>query len=173
MDTRVHKTRKLKERALEELRVYWAVFAYLALMFGAFTFYRRLILHEVGIDYTHYGAGLIEAAIVAKVILIGQALSFGRGVERHPLIVAVFAKAVLYGLLVAGFDLLERIVEGLFRGKEWHALLQGVLADGPTEALAKAVMILVSFIPFFALWEVGRVLGPGKLTELFVHGRHA
>jgi hypothetical protein len=173
MDTKVHKARNLKERALEELRIYWAVFAYLALMFGAFTLYRRLILHQVGIDYAHYGAGLIEAAIVAKVILIGQALSFGRGVERHPLIVAVLGKAVLYGLLVAAFDILERVVEGLLRGKEWHALLQGVLANGPTEALAKAVMILVSFIPFFALWEVGRVLGPGKLTELFFRGRPA
>src|SRR3974390_2556485 len=101
MDTGSHKARKLKERALEELRVYWTVFAFLALMFGAFTLYRRLILHEAGIGYAHSGAGLIEAAIVAKVILIGQAMSVGRGVERRPLIIAVLVKAVLYGLLVA------------------------------------------------------------------------
>jgi len=173
MDVRSPRVHNLKERALEELRIYWAVFAYLALMFGAFTLYKRLILHQVGIDYAHYGAGLIEAAIVAKVILIGQALSFGRGAERHPLIVAVLVKAVLYGVLVGGFDVVERIVEGLLRGKEWHALLQGVVVNGPTEAFANALMILVSFIPFFALWETGRVLGPGKLTELFFHGRYA
>ena len=52
-----------------------------------------------------------------------------------------------------------------------HRRVLSILA--PTEALAKAVMILVSFIPFFALWEVGRVLGPGKLTELFFRGRPA
>ena len=173
MDTGSHKARKLKERALEELRVYWTVFAFLALMFGAFTLYRRLILHEAGIGYAHYGAGLIEAAIVAKVILIGQAMSVGRGVERRPLIIAVLVKAVLYGLLVAGFDVVERLVEGLLRGDDRQALLHGVIVNGPTEALAQAVMVLVSFIPFFALWEIGRVLGPGKLTELFLHGSRA
>jgi hypothetical protein len=32
-------------------------------------------------------------------------------------------------------------------------------------------MIMVAFIPFFAFWETGRVLGPGKLSEMFLHKR--
>jgi hypothetical protein len=168
-----HKGRRLKDRALEELRLYWVVFAFLTLMFGAFSLYRRLVLHEVGISYAHYGAALVEAAIIAKVILIGQAMKVGKGMERRPLIITVLAKAVLYGLLVAIFDVLERVVEGLFRGYEWQAIAHRLLVNGPTDALAQTVMVFVSFIPFFALWEIGRVLGPGKLWEMFFQGRRA
>ena len=54
----------LKERVAEEFRLYWVIFFYLALMFGAFIIYRRLIMREVGIDYAHWGAGVIQAAHV-------------------------------------------------------------------------------------------------------------
>ena len=55
-----NKTVGLKEKAIEEFKVFWVVAAFLALMFGAFTTYRRLILTEFGISYVHYGAGLIR-----------------------------------------------------------------------------------------------------------------
>ena len=77
-------TRHLKEKAIEEFRLYLIVFAYLALMLGAFTTYRRLVLAQAGISYAHYGAGIIEAAVVAKVILIGQALGVGKRLEVSP-----------------------------------------------------------------------------------------
>jgi len=63
-------------------------------------------------NWGHWGAGLVEAAIIAKVILVGDAL-----------------------------------------------------------ALARTVVMIVTFVPFFALWEIGRVLGHGKLAGLFFHHR--
>ncbi len=165
--------RHFKERAAEELRLYWVVFAYLALMFGAFTTYRRLLMADVGISYGHYGAAVVEAAVIAKVILIGQALSLGKRFERRPLIVSVLVKALAYGFLVALFDVVERVIEGLLHGGGWPAVEQRLLTYAPDEILARTVMIFVSFIPFFALWETARVLGPGKLSEMFLRGRVA
>ena len=159
----------LKEKAAEELRIYWVVFAFLALMFGAFTIYRRLILSEVGISYAHYGAGLIKAAVIAKVILIGQALKLGRRFERHALIVVVLVKSALYGLLVAIFTVLERVIEGLARHESWPSIAHRLLSTGSTEILAQTLVMIVAFLPFFALWETGRVLGEGSLAELFLH----
>lgn len=166
-------TRSLKDKALEELRLFWMVFAFLALMFAAFSTYRRLVLSEAGISYGHYGSGLLEAAVIAKIILVGQALKLGRRFERYPLFVDVLVKAFLYGLLVAVFGVFERLIEGALHREDWHQIVQRLLLDGPREILARTVMVIVAFIPFFALWETGRVLGPGRLSALFFHRRAA
>src|SRR5262252_7463888 len=96
--TREHQTSRVREKVEEELKLFFVVFAFLALMFSAFLTYRRLVSSEAGITYLHYGAGLIKAAVIAKIILLGQAMKVGKRVESQPLIIAVFVKSVLYGL---------------------------------------------------------------------------
>jgi len=44
-------------------------------------------LAEYQIAYLHYGVSVVEALVLAKVILIGEALRLGRGLEDKPLIV--------------------------------------------------------------------------------------
>lgn len=166
-------TSRVKEKLYEELKLFFIVFAFLALMFVAFLTYRRLVLSEAGITYLHFGVGLIKAAVVAKIILIGQALNLGKRIKDQPLIIVVLGKAVLFGLLVAVFNVLERVVEGLVRGYGWRAIVDLVVMNGPDEILAGTLMLMVSFIPFFAFWETGRVLGAGKLSEMFFHKRPA
>ncbi len=161
----------LKEKAVRELKVYWIVSLFLAFVFCAFTLYRRLILTEFGITYTHYGAGLIEALIIAKVILIGQAFGLGKRLENGPLIVAALFKAVLYGALVAVFAVLEHLIEGFAHGKDWESIVRGLLGLGKDEILARTLMVIVTFIPFFAFWETNRVLGEGRLYALFFQRR--
>jgi hypothetical protein len=161
----------LKEKAVEEFKVFWVVAAFLALMFGAFMTYRRLILTEFGISYLHYGAGLIQALIIAKVILIGQALGVGSHAGRAPLIVAALIKAVLYGLLVAAFAALEHWVEGLAHGKDLAAVWHAFVGLGKDEILARMLVVIVAFIPFFALWEAGEAAGGHRLLGLLFRRR--
>jgi hypothetical protein len=161
----------LKERAIEEFKVFWIVAAFLALMFGAFTSYRRLILSEFGISYLHYGIGLIEALVVAKVILIGQALGVGKRFERGPLIVAALVKAVLYGAFVAAFAVLEHWIGALVHGKDLASVWQEFAGLGKDEILARMLMVIVAFIPFFAFWEADSALGKGKLLALLLQRR--
>jgi len=164
-------TAPFKERAIEEFKVFWVVAAFLALMFGAFTTYRRLILSEFGISYLHYGVALIEALVVAKVILIGQALGIGKRFERGPLIVAALVKAVLYGAFVAAFSVLEHWIEALVHGKDLASVWHEFAGLGKDEILARMLMVIVAFIPFFALWEVDVALGKGKLLALLLQRR--
>jgi hypothetical protein len=161
----------LKEKAVEEFKVYWIVTLFLAFLFCAFTWYRRLILTEVGVSYFHYGAGLVEALIIAKVILIGQAFGLGKRFEDDPLIVAALFKAVLYGVFVALFAVLEHIIGGLIHGKNMEAVWQELLGLGKDEILARTLMVIVTFVPFFAFWETNRVLGEGKLLAMFFQRR--
>jgi hypothetical protein len=165
------RTAGLKEKAIEEFKMFWVVAAFLALMFCAFTAYRRLILTEFGISYLHYGAGLIEALLVAKVILIGQALGVGKRFEHRPLIVAALFKALLYGAFVAAFAVAEHWIEALVHGKDPASVWRGFVGLGKDEILARMLVVIVAFIPFFALWETRRALGEGKLLALLLQHR--
>jgi len=162
-----HETKRVKQKLLEEIKLYFFVFAFLALMFSAFLTFRRLISNEAGITYLHYGSGIIKAAIVAKIIMIGQALKLGKNVENQPLMIAVLVKAALFGLLVAIFNVIERVIEELIRGNDWPGISNLLVMNGLNQALADALILMVSFIPFFAFWETGRVLGEGTLSQMF------
>src|SRR3974390_1502437 len=101
-----------KEKAIEELRLFWAIAIYLAVMLAAFAWYRRFVLSEAGISYFHYWAAVIEALILAKVILIGQAFGLGKRFEGSQLILSVVFKSVVFGIFIALFGVLEHLVQG-------------------------------------------------------------
>jgi hypothetical protein len=48
-------------------------------------------------------------------------------------------------------------------------MLEELSLSGPAgyEKLARVVLITVAFLPFFGFYELGRVLGEGKLLEIF------
>ena len=162
----------LKEKAVEELRDFWVLFVYLAFMLSGLLTYRRLVLHEVGVSYLHYGMAVIEALIIAKVILIGQALGLGKRMERdYPLIYPVLANSILYAVLLGLFTVLEHLVEGWVHKEGWHAVTQHFASVGMDEFLARTLIVLVAFVPFFAVYEVARVLGSGDLYSLFFEKR--
>src|SRR6478735_9228817 len=106
-----------KEKARRELADYWTTFVYLALFFAAFTCYRRLILAEYHIGYLHFGFALIEALVLAKVILIGDAMHLGRRVEDKPLILPTLYKAFIFTIWVGVFRLIEYTIDALIHGK--------------------------------------------------------
>lgn len=157
----------LKQKIFHEMAVFWVYVIYLTLVFAAFTQYRRLILADVGFIYTNYGVALIEALIFAKVIMIGDALHLGRGLEQKPLIFPTLLKTIAFTLFVAAFTLIEYAVKGLFKGKGLMEGLVDFFGKGPHEVLAGGLVVFAAFMPFFALRELARVLGgEGKILAL-------
>lgn len=167
MNGKAHDRASLKEKALEELKAFWIIALYLAVFLGAFTVYRRLVLAELGVTYLNYGFAVIQAMIIAKVILVGRIFGFGRRFEGGPLIVSVIYKSIVFGALVLVFSLLEHIVEGLYHKQDLAGILHDITKLGLYEPLARMLMLIVAFIPFFAFWEMGRVLGFRRLSALF------
>jgi hypothetical protein len=163
----------LKEKAIEEFRMFWVIAIYLAVMLSAFTWYRRFILSESGISYFHYSSSIITALILAKVILIGQALGLGRRYEGSTLILSVLFKALVFAVFIAIFGMLEHLIEGLVHRETWDQIAHSLVSAGRGEILARTVMMIVTLIPFFAFWETDRVLGDHKLFGLFFHKRAA
>jgi hypothetical protein len=161
----------MKEKAIEEFRMFWIVAIYLAMMLSAFNWYRRFVLADAGINSFHLFAGAIEALILAKVILIGQALSLGKRFEDSPLIFSVLLKAFVFALFIGLFNKLEDTIVGLVHRESWDQIAHDLFGEGRDKYFARMVIAAVTLIPFFAFWEVGRVMGEHKLFNLFFHKR--
>ena len=65
------------------------------------------------------------------------------------------------------------VCDGLAHHETWHIIARHLFSGGRDEILAKTLVVIVTFIPFFGFWEIDRVLGHGKLFELFFHKRTA
>jgi hypothetical protein len=159
-------------RIAHELVEYWINFVYLAVFFAAFTWYRRFVLAEYQITYLHYGTAVIEALILAKVILIGDALGLGRSRENGPLIYPTLRKALVFSCFVGVFAIVEHMVVGLIHGKGVAGGLAALWNEGKDEIFSRGLITFFAFIPFFAFRELGMLLGEGKLRDLFFR-RHA
>src|SRR6516162_7511822 len=105
-----HNHPSLKEKAIEELKEFWIIALYLASFLTGFTFYRRMVLAEFGVTYLHYGIGLIEALVIAKVVLIAKALGWGNALSHAPMILSVIYKASFFAVLTILFGVLEHVV---------------------------------------------------------------
>jgi hypothetical protein len=157
----------LKQRARHELRLFFIVTLYLAVLLGSFALYRRLTYAELGISYLTYGFKLVEALVIAKVILIGEALGLGRNYEQRPLIVSVAVKTFLFTILIIVFTILEHAIEARVHGEPWAQAILSFTDKGVDEMLARTLVLVIALIPFFAFLELNRALGPGKLASLF------
>ena len=163
----------LRGRAIEELKLYWVTAFYLWVFLGSFTIYRRLIIAETGTAYLHYGIAIVESLVIAKVILVGKMFRFSRQFENRPLIFPTLYKSILFGVLVLAFGIVEHLVEGWFHKQGWLGGLRGIAELGADELRARVLLLIASFIPFFAFWEIGRVIGVQKLAAMFFSRRES
>lgn len=162
-----------KQKIVHEMIEYCTNFVYLAFFFGFFTWYRRLILAEYQISYLNYGVSVIEALVLAKVIMVGVALRLGRWLEDKPLIFPTLYKAVVFTICVGVFGVLEHTISGFLHGKGLAGGVNEIMNKGKYELLTRCLVIFFAFIPFFAFKELGRILGEGKISELFFRRRAA
>jgi hypothetical protein len=161
----------VKGKVVHEVKELLVIFLYLALFFCAFTTYRKLVMKEMGISYFHYGFALIKALVLAKVILLGRCVRFANVFDDRPLIVPTLYKVILFSFFVLAFEVLEHVIGGLLHGKDVISAFQEMMSVGWDELLARTLVMLVAFIPLFAFTETARVLGNGKMRDLFVHKR--
>lgn len=156
----------LKQKVQREFVDYLWVSLYLMLFLSAFAAYRRLVVAEYG-GTLPYGSAVIEALILGKVVLIGQALKLGEGAQGKPLIWPTLRKSFAFSVLVFLFAILEAAVKRLIRHEDFLPAFTTITPGARNEALARAIIIFVAFIPFFAFQALSLHYGTDSLTRLF------
>lgn len=157
----------LKEKFKNELAWFLCYTLFFTVLFYAFSIYRRLILDDYGITYTHYGFYVVEALILAKLVMLGEIFGLGTRFHNKPLIYSTLYKTVIFGLFVLAFKVIEHFGIGLLKGKTFPILFQEILETGIYQLLAALFIMLFIFVFFFAFLETGRVMGDNKLFNLF------
>ena len=73
--------------------------------------------------------------------------------------------------MIGVFKFIEHVVKGLWNGEELTRELCELSENGFNESLANSLVVFATLIPFFAIKELGRVLGEEKIRALFFQSR--
>jgi len=161
------KAAKVKKAIVHEFSEYLWFLIYIGLFFGIFTTYRMLITHDFHDASYEYWTGFVNALVLSKVVLIGQHAHVGVRHEHRSLILSAIYKSLLFALLVAVFHVVEDFVKDLIHGKSAAEAIHEITVLHLDRLLVYTFVVFCVFIPFFALWETRRVLGPHDFDHLF------
>jgi hypothetical protein len=161
----------LQQRAMHEFKELAIVALYLYITIGAVILLKTAVLHSEGIEFTPWGIAVIKALILAKFMLIGDALKLGDRFNTRPLIWPTLHKAVAFAVLLLVFDIIEEAVVGLFHGRLVAASLNELFGIRLEETLADVLIMLLVLVPYFAFRVLGEALGQGRLTRMFFVAR--
>ncbi|MBV9249340.1 MAG: hypothetical protein JO227_08875 [Acetobacteraceae bacterium] len=156
----------LKARAVHEARRFAVMFLYLWLILGFYVLSERVILAERGTLVTAQGFALINALILAKVMLVVEDLNLLRWLRPRPLIYPILSESLLLSLLFICFHVIEKVITGLLAGKSVVESIPSIGGGGIVGLICVAVMLFVALIPFFAFKHVARELGEGRLNAM-------
>ena len=166
--------RKAKEKAVSELKKILAIAFYLWAVLSLLEIHRFVVLREVSpasVSAYRIGFAAINALILSKVIIIGQALHVGERLSEKRLINSALFKAAVFALLLVCFDIVEEVIVGLIHGKSITASIPQLGGGGLEGKILVGIMAFVLLIPFFLFIEIQRVLGKGKLQSLIIQKR--
>ena len=141
---------------MHELREMFELFAYLAFFFVALAVYDMLLLKQYDIEYLTIAFALINAAVITKVIMIGEYAKLGKRYEHKPLLISAMWKAFVFGWLVFAFHVLEEIIKRLIHGADMAKATGDIRYE---QFAARAIVVFCVFVPLFAFREFRRVLG--------------
>jgi hypothetical protein len=156
--------RGVKQKAIHEFWEFAWIFLYLAFFFCALEIYSVLLLKDFHVKYLNFGFAVINALVIAKVILVGEYAKLGRRYEARPLILSASYKALIFVVLVFAFHFLEELIKRVLHKGHIAAELGETHIN---DLLGRSVVVFCTFIPLFAFRELRRVLGEEKFAALF------
>jgi len=166
--------RKAKERVATEIRKFLAIALYIWVFLSVLEIFRFVVLRQVHVTSFHgYRIGLaaVNALVLGKVILIGQALHAGERLREKRLIQSVLYKSAVFAFLLVGFEIIEEVIVGLIHGRSLVASIPQLGGGGLEGKILVGIMAFVILIPFFLFAELARVLGSDTLRSLIFENR--
>jgi hypothetical protein len=168
------RARNLLSKIISETKKFLGMAVYLWLMFGLFALHESIVLEQHQISYKFYGFAIINSLILAKVMLVAEDLHLGERFKDKPLVYPILYKAVLFAIVLICFDLAEEVLVGLIKGKTLAQSIPDIGGGSVRGVFFVGVIFSVALIPFFAIREIGRVIGTRELHSLiFADGAKA
>jgi hypothetical protein len=157
----------LHQRAIHEFKELVFISLYLYITLGAVILVKTAVLHAEGIEYAPWGIAIVKAVVLAKFMLLGDAMKIGVRFGARPLIWPTLYKAFAFLVLLIILTVIEEAVVGLFHHQSIAASLSELVGPRLEETLAGYLIMLLVLIPYFAFRVLGEALGEGRLTRMF------
>ncbi len=158
--------RNLKTWAVGELKQFLIITLYLWAMLALFNFHKTIVLEQNHIDYQSQGFAIVNALILAKVMLVAEGLRLGNRFKDHPLIYAVLYKSFAFAVVLVCFHIVEGVAVALLRSQPLTENLAEFGGGGLKGIVSVGAILFVALIPFFMFREVARVIGADQLWQL-------
>jgi hypothetical protein len=164
---------RIGRRAVDELKEFAVVAAYLYVCFTAILYLKASILRAHGIEFAPFGFAAVKALICAKFVSLGHMFRVGERFKSRPLIWPTLYKSLAFLILLMVLNALEEVVAGFIH----HRAVADSLAEfgGGTfdQLFATSIVGLLILIPFFAFRTLGEVVGERNLVRVFFRPRHS
>jgi hypothetical protein len=95
-------------------------------------------------------------------------MHLGKKQEAKSLIYLAVYKALLFGLLVFAFHIIEEVIKHLVHGQSISPVFRETRID---DLLCRTLIMFCTFIPLFAFIELRRLLGEAQFSALFFKSR--
>jgi hypothetical protein len=165
--------RSTRDRLVHEVVRFGLMFVYLWVVFGLFVLHERIIRGQMGLGFQAQGFALINALVLAKVMLVAEDLRLDRGLRGQPLAYAAAGEAALFAIVFIVFHVLERLAVGLWHGSTLADSVPAIGGGGFAGLISVAAIMFVMLIPYFAFRDLGRALGQEELRKLLFSSRNA
>lgn len=148
--------RPLMARVKHEFVEFLRIAGYLWVCFGALTVYKAAVLREAGVAFAPFGAALVKAMILAKFIMLIEALKIDRTLRRFEALGLVVAqKSAAFTVLLFLLNLAEEFLVGQMRGRSSSEILGEIAGGNGAEMAAVCLLMFLIMIPFFAFRQAG------------------
>lgn len=157
--------RRLKSGAIDESKKLFAIFLYLWVLLSLFSFHKALVLKKEYVIYDQ-GLALINALVLAKVVLLGEFFHLGDRLKNRPLVYPILFKSGVFAVLLICFHVVEQTFTGVLRGETLSQSIPGLGGGKLQDILMIGIIMFVVLIPFFAFRELDRAIGQEELHSL-------
>ena len=173
MDT-VKQTRKLKEKAVEETRKLVVFTSYVWVVISLFDVHKLLIFRAQHISTPigfKLGLNLVNALVLGKIVLLGDAFHLGERLQAKAPIYRVLFRSAVFAALLICFEILEEVIIGVWHHKTIAQSIPQWGGGGLEGKILVGILAFVSLIPLSAFMEIHRALGDAEFRSLFFEKR--
>ena len=160
-----------KQIVFHEFKEGLIIALYLWLVLGLLVVHRSMVLAEHRIDFAFHGVALINALALAKVMLVARKFDLSARIKDAPLIYPTLLKSAFFTVVLLCFKILEDAAIGMHRHQSFRESISDLGGGTWQGVVSMMLLVFVMLVPFVGFGELGRVIGEGRLTKLFFHGR--
>lgn len=164
---------KIAKRAIDELKEFLIIAAYLYVCFTALAYLKAAILQAHGVSFAPFGIAAIKALICAKFMSVGHAIHLGERHKKEALIWPTLRRSFAFLVLLLVLNVLEEVILGYIHHRAVVDSIAAVGGGTMHQLIAASIVVLLILIPFFAFRSLSEVVGERNLLRLFFEPRQS